>query len=149
MSSEIGAGEGNRRASIDLLAPKKSLIDLSTPAEGSFDSAIVGYQMNRLMEDVILCKYKDETEDGKALIRNGIHIPLNVDTKAWRIGEVLLAGTKCEFVKVGDHICFPNNLGIPISNIEVEGIGRVKKGIFLNESRIFGIVKPYDNSASR
>ncbi len=71
MSSEIGAGEGNRRASIDLLAPKKSLIDLSTPAEGSFDSAIVGYQMSRLMEDVILCKYKDETEDGKALIRNG------------------------------------------------------------------------------
>ena len=89
---------------------------------------------------------KDETEDGQALIRNGIHIPLNVDTKAWRIGEVLLAGTKCEYVKVGDHICFPNNLGIPISNIEVEEIGRVKKGIFLNESRIFGIVRPYDAS---
>ena len=149
MSNEIGAGPGNRRQSIDLLAPKKSLIDLSVPTEGSFDSAIVGYQMSRLMEDVILCKFKDETEDGSALIRNGIHIPLNVDTKAWRIGEVLLAGTKCEYVKVGDHICFPNNLGVPISNIEVQDIGKVKKGIFLNENRIFGIVNPFDNSASR
>ena len=121
--------------SIDLLTPKRSLID----------SAIIGYQMCTLMEDVILCKYKDETEDGKCLIRNGIHIPLNVDTKAWRIGEVLLAGTKTEYVKVGDHICFPNNLGIPISNIEVEGIGKVRKGIFLNESRIFGIVTPFEN----
>ena len=149
MSNQVGAGPGNRRQSIDLLAPKKSLIDLSVPTEGSFDSAIVGYQMSRLMEDVILCKFKDETEDGTALIRNGIHIPLNVDTKAWRIGEVLLAGTKCEYVKVGDHVCFPNNLGVPISNIEVQDIGKVKKGIFLNESRIFGIVNPFDNSASR
>ena len=149
MSNQVGAGPGNRRQSIDLLAPKKSLIDLSVPTEGSFDSAIVGYQMCRLMEDVILCKFKDETEDGTALIRNGIHIPLNVDTKAWRIGEVLLAGTKCEYVKVGDHICFPNNLGVPISNIEVQDIGKVKKGIFLNESRIFGIVNPFVNSASR
>ena len=37
---------------------------------------------------------------------------------------------------------FPNNLGIPVNNIEVDGIGKVKKGIFLNEARIFGIVKP-------
>jgi|TARA_R100000005_G_C4993243_1_gene200334 hypothetical protein len=145
MSNQVGAGPGNRRASIDLLAPKKSLIDLSTPDDGSFDSAIVGFSMSRLMEDVILCKYKDETADGKALIRNGIHIPLNADTKAWRIGEVLLAGNKCEFVKTGDHICFPNNLGIPIANIDVDGIGIVKKGIFLNESRIFGIVNPIES----
>jgi len=131
--------------SIDLLTPKRSIIDLSVPTEGSFDSAIIGYQISRLMEDVILCRYKDETEDGQALIRNGIHIPLNADTKAWRIGEVLLAGGKCEYVEVGDHICFPNNLGIPISNLEVEGLGKLRKGIFLNESRIFGIVKPFEN----
>ena len=131
--------------SIDLLTPKRSLIDLSAPPEGSFDSTIIGYKMCKLMEDVILCKYKDETEDGAALIRNGIHIPLNVDTKAWRIGEVLLAWTKCEYVKKGDHVCFPNNLGIPIANLEVQDIGKVRKGIFLNESRIFGIVKPFES----
>jgi hypothetical protein len=129
-------------ASIDLLTPKRSLIDLSAPPDGSFDSAILGYSLSTLMEDVILVKYVDESEDGTSLIRNGLHVPLNAETKAWRIGLVLLKGTKCEYVNVGDHVCFPNNLGVPISNIDVESQGKVKKGVFLNESRIFGIVKP-------
>lgn len=144
MSNEIGAGPGERRASIDLLAPKKSLIDLSDPARG-FDSALVGFSLKTLMEDVILVRFVDENDDGTALMRNGIMIPINADTKAWRIGEVLLTGTKTEYTNVGDHIMFPNNLGIPINNIDVEGIGKVKKGLFLNESRMFGIVKPFEN----
>jgi len=127
--------------SIDLLAPKKSLIDLSDPTQG-FDSTLMGYSLSTLMEDVILVRYVDENEDGTALIRNGIAIPLNADTKAWRISEVLLKGTKTQYVNVGDHVMFPNNLGIPINNIDVDEIGKVKKSIFLNESRIFGIVKP-------
>lgn len=127
--------------SIDLLSPKKSLIDLSDPTQG-FDSTLMGYSLSTLMEDVILVRYVDENEDGTALMRNGIMIPLNADTKAWRIGEVLLKGTKTEYVEVGCHVMFPNNLGIPIQNIDVEGIGKVKKGLFLNEARIFGVVKP-------
>jgi len=127
--------------SIDLLSPKKSLIDLSDPTQG-FDSTLMGYSLSTLMEDVILVRYVDENDDGTALMRNGIMIPLNADTKAWRIGEVLLKGTKTEYVEVGSHVMFPNNLGIPIQNIDVEGVGKVKKGLFLNEARIFGVVKP-------
>jgi hypothetical protein len=127
--------------SIDLLSPKKSLIDLSDPTQG-FDSTLMGYSLSTLMEDVILVRYVDENDDGTALTRNGIMIPLNADTKAWRIGEVLLKGTKTEYVEVGSHVMFPNNLGIPIQNIDVEGVGKVKKGLFLNEARIFGVVKP-------
>ena len=127
--------------SIDLLSPKKSLIDLSDPTQG-FDSTLMGYSLSTLLEDVILVRYVDENDDGTALMRNGIMIPLNADTKAWRIGEVLLKGTKTEYVEVGSHVMFPNNLGIPIQNIDVEGVGKVKKGLFLNEARIFGVVKP-------
>jgi len=36
-------------------------------------------------------------------------------------------------------LSFPNNMGIPIANIEVEGHGTIDKGLFLNEQRIFGI----------
>lgn len=132
-------------ANIDLLTPKRSLIDLSTPPDGSFDSTITGYSLSRLMEDVILVRYADEGIDGTTILRNGLEIPINADTKAWRIGEVLLAGNKCEFVEVGDHVCFPHNLGVPIANIEVDNIGKLKKGVFLNESRIFGIVKPNES----
>ena len=42
--------------SIDLLAPKKSLIDLSDPTQG-FDSTLMGYSLSTLMEDVILVRY--------------------------------------------------------------------------------------------
>jgi hypothetical protein len=43
---------------------------------------------------------------------------------------------------VGDFIMFPNNMGVPIANLDVASHGKVGHGIFLNEQRIFGIVKP-------
>ena len=67
--------------SIDLLAPKKSLIDLSDPTQG-FDSTLMGYSLSTLMEDVILVRYVDSNDDGTAIIRNGILVPINADTKA-------------------------------------------------------------------
>ena len=80
--------------------------------------------------------------DGNTIIRNGLAIPLNTETKAWRIGIVLLAGSDINCVKVGDYVCFPNNMGVQIQNVEVVGHGPVKKGVFLNEQRIFGVVTP-------
>jgi hypothetical protein len=35
-------------------------------------------------------------------------------------------------------------MGIPVSNLNIEGHGKVKKGLFINEQRIFGICKPID-----
>ena len=37
-------------------------------------------------------------------------------------------------------------MGVTISNITVSGKGKVKKGIFLNEERMFGICKSKDDS---
>ena len=45
------------------------------------------------------------------------------------------------FTEVGDIVVFPNNMGIPVSNLVVENYGTVKKALFLNEQRIFGICK--------
>jgi hypothetical protein len=36
---------------------------------------------------------------------------------------------------------FPNDKGAPVSNMEIEGYGKIKKGMFLNEQRLFGICK--------
>jgi hypothetical protein len=33
---------------------------------------------------------------------------------------------------------FPTNMGIGISNIDVEGHGMLKHGLFINEQRMFG-----------
>lgn len=126
-------------ADIDTLPTQKTLIDLSELPKNSFNSVFYGYNLKGLLDDILLVKFVDETDDGSSIIRNGIVVPINVDTKAWRIGEVLLCGPNAKYVKKGDHVCFPNNLGIPVANIEIENYGHLKKGIFLNEQRIFGI----------
>jgi hypothetical protein len=126
-------------ANIDLLPTQKSLIDLSELPKNSFNSIFYGFSLKQLLDDVMLVKFVDETDDGRSIMRNGIVVPVNVDTKAWRIGEVILAGPNTKHAKIGDYVCFPNNLGIPVANIAVDNYGTLKKGIFLNEQRIFGI----------
>lgn len=126
-------------ANIDLLPTQKSLIDFSELPKNSFDSVFFGYNLKTVLDDILLVKYVDETEDGSNIMRNGIVVPINADTKAWRIGEVILAGNNVKVAKKGDYVCFPNNLGVPIANIDIEEYGTLKKGIFLNEQRIFGI----------
>jgi len=135
-------------ANIDLLPVQKSLIDLSELPKNSFNSVFYGYNLKSLLDDVLLVKFTDETEDGSSIMRNGIVVPVNADTRAWRIGEAILCGPSAKFVKKGDYVCFPNNLGIPVSNIDIEGYGNLKKGVFLNEQRIFGICSVRNDNES-
>lgn len=126
-------------ANIDALPTQKSLIDLAELPKNSFNSTFLGFNLKKLLDDVMLVKFVDESTDGAAIIRNGIHIPTNADTRAWRIGEVILAGPNVKHTVIGDFVCFPNNLGMPVANLDVDSYGTLKKGIFLNEQRIFGI----------
>jgi len=135
-------------ANIDLLPTQKSLIDLSELPKNSFNSIFYGFSLKQLLDDVMLVKFVDETEDGTNIIRNGIVVPVNVDTKAWRIGEVILVGPNAKHAKKGDFVCFPNNLGVPVANISVDDYGTLKKGIFLNEQRIFGICSVINDNTS-
>tara|TARA_R110000751_G_scaffold31511_1_gene80194 strand:+ start:492 stop:1013 length:522 start_codon:yes stop_codon:yes gene_type:complete len=122
------------------------LIDLKSYENDIF--SIFGYKLNALFDDVILATFVDLTESGDAINRNGVLIPINNIQKAWRIGKVLLAGPKCQTAVTGSYICFPNDKGIPVSNIDVEGYGVVKNGIFLNEGRIFGLCTPEANNTN-
>lgn len=124
--------------SIDTLATQKHLIDLSTNSEGDI-GLTDDFELNMIFDDILLVEYVDESENGE-IERNGIFIPTNAVTKAWRKAKVVLAGPKAEYVKEGDIVIFPNNLGVTIANLDVNGT-KVKKGIFLNEDRLFGICK--------
>ena len=126
---------------IDKLTPSRSLIDLSGFPKNSLDSALIGYDLVDVLDDIILTEFVDVSVSGNEIIRNGLVVPINTQTNAWRIGIVVLCGKGCTLVKKGDYICFPNNLGINISKVEVEGYGMVDAGHFLNEHRIFGVVK--------
>lgn len=126
--------------SVDVLGPvPKSLIDFSELPKNTFDSVFMGFNLKQVLDDIILAIFIDESENGKEIVRNGILVPVNAETKAWRLGKVVLTGPSVRHTKIGDVICFPNNMGVPITNIEVDGYGKVNKGIFINEQRIFGI----------
>jgi hypothetical protein len=126
-------------ADINKLTPEKHLIDLSPNSTGDV-GLTDDFELSAIFDDILLVEYIDETEEGE-IERNGIVVPTNAITRAWRKAKILLAGPKVVTAKVGDIVIFPNNLGVTVANIDVEGIGKVKKGIFLNEDRLFGICK--------
>lgn len=127
--------------SIDTLATQKHTVDLSSHSAGD-----VGlpddFELTMIFDDILLVEYIDENEEGE-IERNGIFIPTNAVTKAWRKAKVILAGPKAEYTKVGDIVIFPSNLGLNVSNLDVNG-KQLKKGIFLNEDRLFGICSRKD-----
>lgn len=115
---------------------RKHTVDLTNYSGDTFD--LVGHELEAVYDNILLVRYVDETEDGE-LLRNGIALPSSTNKlKAWRVGEVVLAGPDCKFVSVGDRVCFPNDKGIPAQDLTIANVGRVKKSIFLNEDRLFG-----------
>lgn len=123
-------------ADIDVIKPTRGLIDLSSTQSGDF--GLDDYTLKFIFDDIILVEYIDMTETGEVL-RGGIYIPSNALTKAWRKAVVILAGPNVKYAKKGDIVVFPNNLGVTVANMEVAGHGKISNGIFLNESRVFGI----------
>ena len=47
-------------------------------------------------------------------------------------------GPNAVFTKPGDIVIFPNDKGASVANLSVSNYGTVKKGMFLNEQRLFG-----------
>jgi hypothetical protein len=128
--------------SVDILETQRSLIDLTSHSDGNFGFG-EDFKLSFLFEDIVLVEFIDEVDDGHgdAILRGGIFVPTNTLTKAWRKAKVILAGPNAQYAKVGDIVIFPNDKGVSVSNIEIEGYGILKKGMFLNEKRLFGICK--------
>ena len=128
---------------IEALPVQKSHIDLydrQLPTDFGMDD----YILSKLYDDVILLEYTDLVADesgGEYITRGAILVPVSQVHNAWRKGKVVLKGPNVRFTEVGDIVVFPNNMGIPVSNLVVENYGTVKKALFLNEQRIFGICK--------
>ena len=110
-------------ASIDNLAPTKSLIDLSNPDAGEF--GIDDYELDFIFDDILLIEYVDETEHGDVM-KGCIVVPSNALNKAWRKGKVILSGPDAKYTKEGDIVIFPNNMGVTISGVTITGINNPK-----------------------
>jgi hypothetical protein len=76
------------QVSIDKLEPMRSLIDLSSHSEGDF--GLENLELSFIFDDILLVEYVDTTNDRDGIVRNGIYIPTNTLTKAWRKARVIL-----------------------------------------------------------
>jgi len=127
-------------ANIDQLAPTESLIDLTRYSNDEF--VLPDHTISGLFDDLLLVEFLDVSQDGTAVKRGDIWVPLNTAPRAWRVGKVLVKGNRCKNVDVDQIIIFPGDKGIPISNIQYfdgdKNVQIVKHGIFLNEDRLFG-----------
>lgn len=128
------------------LKHKKGLIDLASNCDGDF--GLDEYSLSFVFDDIVLVEFVDEVNHGNetAIERNGILVPVNATTKAWRKAKVVLAGPNCNFTKVGDIVLFPNDKGVTVSNIDVTGYGNLGRGMFLNEQRLFGVATPKEKT---
>lgn len=129
---------------LDNIKNSNSLIDLESHGDGVF--ALDDYELSFLFDDVVLVELLDEVNDGmgSAVMRGGLYVPTNAMTKAWRKGVVVLAGPSVKYATKGKIVVFPNDKGAAVSNIIVEGHGKLNKGMFLNEQRLFGICNKLD-----
>jgi hypothetical protein len=98
---------------------------------------LIDWNLDKVLDDILMCQYVDVNEDGTEVKRGSIWVPINTVHFAWRVAKVLLAGPKCQTVKEGNHIIFPNDKGIQVTNLN-----GLKNIVFLNESRIFGVCSP-------
>ena len=93
------------------------------------------YEIESVLGDILMCELVDENSSGEVM-RNGIWLKQEVTSKMWRVAKVIKTGPQCSGnVKIGDYIMYPSDRGIQIVRLHT-------KCIFLNESRIFAIVKP-------
>ncbi len=138
------------KQSIDKLAVQRSHLDLSggnLPTDFGMDEFV----LSRLMDDVILLEFCDleSGEDGVDYVtRGGLLIPVAQIHNMWRKGRVILKGPNVLFTDIGEIVIFPANMGIPVNNLEVEGHGKVAKGLFINEQRMFGVCKRKEDVAT-
>ena len=96
-----------------------------------------GWTLTKVLDDILMCQYVDVNDDGTEIKRGSIWVPINTVNFTWRLARVILAGPDCKTVKEGDIIVHPSDKGITVQNFN-----GLKHIVFLNESRIFGVVEP-------
>ena len=124
---------------------KRSLIDLDT-YQISDTFSIHGYTLKSVMDDIVLAQYVDLSDDGSAIKRGGVYIPLAHVQRTWRLARVILVGPKVKYAKAGDIVCFPDDKGIKVDNLRVAGYDdALRNCLFLNEDRFFGVCEELDD----
>ena len=112
--------------------------DISQYAGASLPS---NFDFEMVLGDIIMAKFDDVSEDGQDIVRDGIFLNSGTTKECWRSAIVLKVGPEVsEHIKEGTRVAFPNDKGV--TAVQIGGSGERNHIVFLNESRLFGILKP-------
>ena len=101
------------------------------------DFDLAGWHLDKVLDNIIMVQYVDVNDEGTAIKRGNLWVPLGAVKQTFRIAKIIKAGPECKQVKENDYVAFPNDRGIQVSTLN-----GLKNIAFLNEDRIFGIVSP-------
>lgn len=95
-----------------------------------------------VLNDVIMAIPDDEGSSPGEIMRDGIVVSSDITKTCWRSAVIELVGSRVsdERLKMGTRIAYPSDMGI--SSVQMDHNGKKRTVIFLNEERIFGILKP-------
>lgn len=130
--------EKERESTMQFANQNKGAIEIERYAGANFN-VDTEFQITKMPFDTLLVHFEDGDADAK--LKGGIFVPLGAQeqSKVWRTGRVLMAGTGCKLVQKGDYVTFPNDKGINAKAVNVKGMGVVNHCIFIAEDRIFAI----------
>lgn len=101
------------------------------------DFELEDWELGEVLDNILMVQYADVNDSGTEVKRGSIWVPLGAVQHTWRVAKVIKAGPKCERVKEGNYVVFPNDRGLSVANLN-----GMKNIAFLNEDRIFGICNP-------
>ena len=92
----------------------KPPIDLNEINVGYTDPIDNRFEIDEMLNDLIMAEYVDESEDGE-VVRGGIYIKTDMThARAWRTAIVRKVGPKVPGqIKPGVYIRFPSDKGLP------------------------------------
>ena len=115
----------------------RSLIDLDGIKDHTgFD--LDGFTLTKVFDDIVLIDFIDVDENG-LIKKDALYVQTSKTVKTWRKGIIVLKGKKVSQCDLDDIVIFPNDNGVQVSNVNVKGYGIVKRGVFIAESRLFGV----------
>ena len=99
------------------------------------------FDIDTVLGDIIMAKFDDVSEDGQDIVRDGIFLNTGTTKECWRSAIVLkVGGDVSSLITEGTRIGFPNDKGV--LGVQIGSGGKKEHIVFLNESRMFAILKP-------
>lgn len=136
----MGAMKANN---MEDFSPEKSALDLGgerlQTQFSRYDSD--EWELVTPLHNVVVLRYADVSENGERNEGGILLLEGSKEKNPWRQAEVLAAGPDCTCVKKGEFVMLAAHKGIPVSDIWIDGYGKVENAVITDEKSIHSVIR--------